>query len=104
MRTITLRELQTRGVSALEGGSGMILVEASGASFFVIPVLKGLERCQGGLLSRTVAKCLLLQSGLQARSTRLVDMAMEEITAEVKAVRKARIARKARGQGKAEQP
>jgi hypothetical protein len=43
-----------------------------------------------------MAKCLLLQSGLQAKSTGLADLTMEDISAEVRAVRKARAARKAK--------
>jgi hypothetical protein len=96
MRTITLRELQTKGASVLDGGLDMTLVEGSKASFFMIPVQKGFEQFQGGLLSRAMAKCLLLQSGLRAKSTGLADMTMEEISAEVRAVRKARAARKAK--------
>jgi len=96
MRTITLRELQTKGASALEGGPDLTLVEGSKASFFMIPVQKGLEQFQGGLLSRAMAKCLLLQSGIQARATGLADLTMEDISAEVRAVRKARAARKAK--------
>jgi hypothetical protein len=95
MRSITLRELQTKGVSVLEGGAELTLVEGSKASFFLIPVQKGLEQFQGGLLSRALAKCLLLQSGLHAKSTGLSDLTMEDISAEVRAVRKARVARKA---------
>jgi len=97
MRTIPLRELQTKGASILEGQMEMALVEGSKMAFFLVPAQKGLEQLQGNLLSRAYAKSLLLQSQLHARATGLADMTMDEISAEVHEVRKARAARKAKG-------
>lgn len=94
MRTIPLRELQTKGVSILEGRPDLALVEGSKSSFFLIPVQKGFEQFQAGLLSRALAKSLLLQSQLHAKATGLSEMTPEQIDDEVRAVRKARAARK----------
>jgi len=94
MRTIPLRELQTKGASILDGQLELALVEGNKSSFFLIPVQKGFEEFQAGLLSRALAKSLLLQSQLHAKATGLADLTMEEISAEVREVRKARAARK----------
>lgn len=94
MRTIPLRELQTKGASILDGHLDLALVEGSKSSFFLIPVQKGFEQFQAGLLSRALAKSLLLQSQLYAKSTGLADATMDEIDAEVLQVRKARAAKK----------
>lgn len=94
MRTIPLRELQTKGASILDGHLDLALVEGSKSSFFLIPVQKGFEQFQAGLLSRALAKSLLLQSQLHAKATGLADMTMEQIDAEVSQVRKSRAARK----------
>jgi len=94
MRSIPLRELQTKGASILGGQLDMALVEGSKASFFLIPVQKGFEQFQAGLLSKALAKSLLLQSQLQAKATGLAEMAMVDIDAEVAAVRKARMDKK----------
>ena len=94
MRTIPLRELQTKGASILDGQLDLALVEGTRSSFFLIPVQKGFEQYQAGLLSRALAKGLLLQSQLQAQSTGLADLSMEDISAEVREVRTARVAKK----------
>ncbi len=94
MRTIPLRELQTKGASILDGQLDLALVEGAKSSFFLIPVQKGFEQFQAGLLSRALAKSLLLQSQLHAKSTGLADMTMEDISAEVRQVRRARVAKK----------
>ncbi len=90
MRTIPLRDLQTRGASILDGQLDLALVEGSKSSFFLIPVQKGFEQFQAGMLSRALAKSLLLQSQLHAKAMGLADMTMSDIDAEVRAVRKAR--------------
>lgn len=95
MRTIPLRELQTKGASILEGQLDLALVEGAKTAFFLIPVQKGFEQFQAGLLSRALAKSLLLQSQLHAKSSGLADMTMDDISAEVRQVRKARAAKKA---------
>ena len=95
MRTIPLRELQTKGASILDGQLDLALVEGLKSSFFLIPVQKGFEQYQAGLLSRALAKSLLLQSQLHAKATGLADLSMEDINAEVRQVRRARAAKKA---------
>ena len=94
MRTIQLREFQNKGASLLEGNLDLTLVEGTKSSFFLIPVQKGFEQFQAGLLSRALAKSLLLQSQIHAKSTGLAEMTMDAITAEVREVRKARAVRK----------
>jgi hypothetical protein len=94
MRTIQLREFQNKGASLLEGNLDLTLVEGTKSSFFLIPVQKGFEQFQAGLLSRALAKSLLLQSQIHAKATGLADLSMDAITAEVREVRKARAARK----------
>ena len=96
MRTIPLRELQNKGASVLDGQLDLALVEGTKSSFFLVPVQKGFEQLQAGLLSRAHAKSLLLQSQIHAQASGLADMTMEEITAEVREVRKARVAAKAK--------
>lgn len=97
MRTIPLRELQTKGASILEGQLDLALVEGTRTSFFLVPVRKGFEEIEAGLISRAHAKSLLLQSQLQAKANGLADLTLEEINAEVREVRKARAHRKAAG-------
>jgi len=96
MRTIPLRDLQTKGASILEGRMDLTLVEGSKTSFFLVPVQKGFEQFQASLLARALAKSMLLQSQIHAKATGLADLTMDEITAEVREVRKARAARKAK--------
>lgn len=94
MRTIPLRELQNKGASVLGGQWDLALVEGAKSSFFLVPVQKGFEQLEAGLLSRAHAKSLLLQSQIHAQASGLAEMTMEEITAEVQEVRKARVAAK----------
>jgi len=97
MRTIPLRDLQTRGASILEGQVDLALVEGSKVAFFLVPVQKGFEQLQASQLARAHAKILLLQSQIHAKATGLSDMTPDEIDAEVREVRKARASRKAKG-------
>jgi hypothetical protein len=80
----------------LGGQLDLALVEGTKASFFLVPVQKGFEQLQAGLLSRAHAKSLLLQSQIHAQASGLADLTMEDITAEVREVRKARVAAKAK--------
>ena len=94
MQTVSMRDLQHKGAAALEGGLDITLVEGAKASFFLVPVRKGFEDLQAGLLERALAKAWLVQSQLHAVSSGLASMSMDEINEEVRAVRKARAARK----------
>ncbi|MEI6593129.1 MAG: hypothetical protein WCL47_07795 [Holophagaceae bacterium] len=92
MRTISLQELQAKGASILDGQLELALVEGAKSSFFLIPVQKGFEQSQADLLSRALAKGLLLHSQLQAQSAGLASLSMVEISAEVREVRSGRVA------------
>ncbi len=94
MKTLALRDLQNNGAAALEGLQGLALVKGRTLSFFVIPAQEGLEELQAGFLERGLAKAALMRSQLLAVSTGLASLSMDEITQEVKAVRRARIERR----------
>lgn len=94
MQTVSMRDLQHKGVAALEGAPDITLVEGAKASFFLVPVRKGFEDLQAGLLERALAKAWLFQSQLHAVSSGLGSMTMDEINEEVRAVRKSRVERR----------
>ena len=92
MRVISLQELQAKGTSILDGQLELALLEGAQSSFFLVPVQKGFEQLQADRLSQVLAKGLLLHSQLQAQATGLVDLTLEDISAEVREVRSARVA------------
>lgn len=94
MQTVSMRDLQHKGAAALEGATDITLVEGAKASFFLVPVRKGFEDLQAGLLERALAKAWLLQSQIHAVSSGLGSMTMDEINEEVKAVRRSRLQRR----------
>ena len=94
MQTLSMRDLQHKGAAALEGSPDITLVEGAKASFFLVPVRKGFEDLQAGLLERALAKAWLLQSQIHAVSTGLGSMTMDEINEEVRAVRRGRMEQK----------
>lgn len=94
MQTVSMRDLQHKGAAALEGSPDLTLVEGNNASFFLVPVRKGFEDLQAGLLERALAKAWLIQSQLHAVGSGLGAMTMDEINEEVRAVRRSRAERK----------
>lgn len=94
MKTIALRDLQMNGAGALEGLHDLALVRGRNTSFFLVLAQEGMEGVQASFLERGMARAALLHSQLQAMSTGLNAITMEEITEEVKAVRRARVKRR----------
>ena len=94
MQTVSLRDLQNKGVAALEGSLDVTLVKGAKASFFLVPVHQGFEDLQAGFIERALAKARLLQSQLHAVSTGLSALTMEAINDEVRAVRASRAERR----------
>ena len=94
MQTVSMRDLQHKGAASLEGATDITLVEGAKASFFLVPVRKGFEDLQAGLLERALAKAWLLQSQIHAVSSGLGSMTMDEINEEVRAVRRSRAERR----------
>ena len=94
MQTVSLRDLQNKGVAALQGSLDITLVKGAKDSFFLVPVHQGFEDLQAGFIERALAKARLLQSQLHAVSTGLGELTMDDINEEVRAVRASRAERK----------
>lgn len=98
MRQVSLREFRTRGSKALPStpaGETILLAGRNGPEYFLVPVLGDIV-VQDRELRRAIAKASLRRSWRIARESGLDQLTMEEIDAEIAAVRRARVRRKKR--------
>ncbi len=91
MRQISLREFRTRGLKALDAvpqGETVLLSGLQRSAYFLVPVF-GDVATEDRELRRLLAKASLRESWLHARASGMNQASDQEITAEIKQVRRA---------------
>lgn len=90
MRTVALRDLQQKGLKAVEGLSNeLVLLESrTGPAYFLVPAQKANLEAQFLELERAMALSNLHNWQQKACELGLDQMSLEEINAEIQATRK----------------
>jgi antitoxin (DNA-binding transcriptional repressor) of toxin-antitoxin stability system len=91
MRQIAFRDFRLQGAKALgkmQPGEAVVLANRQGPAYFLIPVESGAMEAQEEELKTAMALAAMRESWRRAEAAGLADLTMEEIDAEIAAVRK----------------